>query len=57
MENGLLLPIIYIVEFIVIVPIYMLFLRKFNGFGKGEFDFCYFSTLLFLILLFQFTLL
>ncbi|CAI1148272.1 CAAX amino terminal protease self- immunity [Serratia liquefaciens] len=52
-ESGLLLPILYTIEFFVITPLYVIYFRKLNDMGLGHFSFRQFLVFLFLILLVQ----
>ncbi|EJL81658.1 CPBP family intramembrane glutamic endopeptidase [Pantoea sp. GM01] len=53
-ESGLFLPYGFLIEFFVIVPIYILKFRKKEGFGVGNFTIIQFIMFLSLILIIQF---
>lgn len=56
MQQGLLLPMLYGMEFVVIFTLYLLFFRRREGLGKGEFKRHDFALLLFMLLAIQFIL-
>lgn len=53
MQSGLLLPLLYILEFCFIFPLYVVYFRKINDMGKGDFGFKQFLVFLVLVLLAQ----
>ncbi|WP_310445888.1 CPBP family intramembrane glutamic endopeptidase [Serratia sp. BIGb0234] len=53
LESGLLLPILYTLEFFIITPLYVIYFRKLDDMGLGHFSFRQFFVFIFLILLVQ----
>jgi len=53
LESGLLLPILYLIEFSIITPLYIIFFGKHYEMGFGNFSFRQFLVFIFLILLTQ----
>ena len=56
MESGLLLPLMFVLEFLILVPLYYLFFRKRDGLGKGTLSAKWFVILFGAILIIQFLL-
>ncbi|MGE2104078.1 CPBP family intramembrane glutamic endopeptidase [Citrobacter koseri] len=56
MESGLLLPLMFVLEFFILVPLYYLFFRKRDGLGKGTLSAKWFVILFGAILIIQFLL-
>ena len=54
MSRGLLAPMLFILEFIILVPLYYLFFRKRDGLGIGTFNLKLFFILFFIIIFIQF---
>ena len=54
MRQGLLLPLLYGMEFVAIFSLYLLFFRRREGLGKGEVKRSDFALLLFALLVIQF---
>lgn len=52
-ESGFLLPILYIIEFFIITPLYFIYFRKLDDMGFGHFSLHKFLVFLLLILLIQ----
>ncbi|CAI1588225.1 CAAX amino terminal protease self- immunity [Serratia grimesii] len=53
LESGLLLPILYTIEFFIITPLYVIYFSKLDDMGLGHFSFRQFFVFIFLILLVQ----
>jgi hypothetical protein len=53
-QTGLMLPVLYIVEFVFIFPLYVFYFRKFNGLGRGVICSRHFVIFLFLIIIAQY---
>ena len=54
MNRGFLAPMLFILEFIILVPLYYVFFRKKDGLGIGGFNFKLFLILFFIIISIQF---
>lgn len=44
--QGLLVPALFLAEFLILVPLYFIFFRKREGLGRGSFDWMFFYSFL-----------
>ncbi|HGU4296820.1 TPA: CPBP family intramembrane glutamate endopeptidase, partial [Escherichia coli] len=52
-SRGLLVPALFLAEFLILVPLYFIFFRKREGLGRGSFRLDVFFTLFSLIMIIQ----